>query len=85
MLYLQLVQNVMGSTMNLLEKYKSLLDEVRRLTKENEQLKAQLGLPTSELPSSLASAKTAITILGNESSKSNCSSDVDSSSDSFAI
>ena len=43
MLYLQIVQNIMGSTMNyktLLEKYKSLLDEVIRLTKENDQLKA---------------------------------------------
>ena len=68
----------------LLKKYNALLNEVDRLTKENSQLKAQLGLPTSESPSITVSATTEKKILGNESSKSNCSSDVDGSSDSSA-
>ena len=33
----------------LLEKYNALLEQVDRLTKENIQLKAKLGLPESEL------------------------------------
>ncbi len=40
----------------LLEKYNLLLGEVNRLTEENSQLKAQLGLTNSETPQNNASS-----------------------------
>ncbi|MFZ0485277.1 MAG: DEAD/DEAH box helicase family protein [Desulfobacterales bacterium] len=69
----------------LLKKYNILLEEINRLTKENSQLKAQLGLTRSELPRNTASAiKTGKNILDDESTDRNCFSDVDSTSDALS-
>ena len=69
----------------LLEKYKILLNEVNRLTEENSQLKAQLGLKKSEL------SQYSTSVIGSkaqyrdgESINSDYFSDVNNTSDSLA-
>jgi len=69
----------------LLEKYNALLEQVDRLTKENIQLKAQLGLSESELILKTISAKnTERNLSGDESADRNCFSGVDCTSDSLS-
>ncbi len=78
----------MGITMDfkeLLKKYNTLLEQVNRLTKENIQLKAQLGLPESEFIQNTTSARnTARNIPDDESADSNCFPGVDGTSDSLS-
>ena len=67
----------------LLEKYNALLEQADRLTKENIQLKAKLGLPESELILKTISAKnTERKIPDDESAQKNRFPRVDSTSDS---
>ena len=69
----------------LLEKYNVLLEQADRLTKENIQLRAQLGLPDSELIQKTISVKsTERKIPDDESAARNFFSDVDNQSDSFS-
>lgn len=78
----------MGMTMDykeLLEKYNILLEEIDRLTKENIQLKAQLGLSKSELSRNTASAiNSEKCIPDDKPTDRNCFSDVDSQSDTIS-
>jgi hypothetical protein len=69
----------------LYEKYKKLLGEVNRLTEENSQLKAQLGLTKSETPQIIntSSIKPEINYRDDDSIN-NSFSDVNNTSDSFA-
>ena len=69
----------------LFEKYNALLEQVSRLTKENIQLKAQLGLPESELIQNTTSAKNmGRHIPDDESADSASFSGVNNSSDSIS-
>jgi len=69
----------------LLEKYNVLLEQVDRLTKENIQLKAQLGLPKSELIQKTISVKrTERKIPDDESAAMKSFSGVDNQSDTFS-
>ena len=69
----------------LLEKYNALLEQVDRLTKENIQLKAKLGLTESELTLKTISAKyTERKIPDDESAQKNRFPRVDSTSDSLS-
>ncbi len=69
----------------LLEKYNILLGEVNRLTEENSQLKAQLGLTKSETPQNNASSiKSEINYRDDDSINSDYFSDVNNTSDSLA-
>jgi superfamily II DNA or RNA helicase len=69
----------------LLEKYNALLEQVDRLTKENIQLKTQLGLPESELIQKTTSVKnTERKIPDDESDARKSFSDMDNQSDTFS-
>ena len=69
----------------LLEKYRILLDEVNRLTEENSQLKAQLGLTKSEFSENNALAiKSEINYRDDETINSDYFSDVNNASDSLS-
>lgn len=69
----------------LLEKYNALLEQVDRLTKENTQLKAQLGLPESEpIPKTASVKNTERKISDDESAQKNFFSGVDCTSDSLS-
>jgi Type III restriction enzyme, res subunit len=70
---------------DLLEKYNLLVGEVNRLTEENSQLKAQLGLTKSETPQIIntSSIKSEINYRDDDSIN-NSFSDVNNTSDSFA-
>jgi len=66
----------------LLEKYNALLEQIDRLTKENIQLKAQLGLPESELiPKNTSSKNTGRKLAHDESDQKNRFPSVDCTSD----
>jgi len=66
----------------LLEKYNILLEEIKRLKKENHQLKAQLGLARIKLPrKAIPSINTEKNIPDSELTEKSCFSDVDSKSD----
>ena len=69
----------------LLEKYNVLVEEINRLSKENIQLKAQLGLSKSELFRNTASAiNSEKCIPDDKPADRNCFSDVDSKSDTVS-
>jgi superfamily II DNA or RNA helicase len=69
----------------LLEKYNTLLEQVNRLTKENIQLRAQLGLPKSEFIKKTTSAKNNERNKPDDESDSRKTfSDVDNQSDTFS-
>ena len=68
----------------LLEKYNLLLGEVNRLTEENSQLKAQLGLTKSETPQINASSIKSEINYRDEDSISDYFSDVNNTSDSLS-
>ena len=69
----------------LLEKYYILLEEVKRLTKENSSLKTQLGLTKSETPQNNASPiKSEFNYRDDDSINSDYFSDVNNTSDSLA-
>ncbi len=69
----------------LLEKYNVLLEQVDRLTKKNIQLRAQLGLPESELiPKTTLVKNTKGKIPDDESDARKSFSDVDNQSDTFS-
>ena len=69
----------------LLEEYNNLLEQVDRLTKENIQLRAQLGLPESERIQKTTSVKsTGRKIPDDESAAGKSFSDVDNQSDTFS-
>ena len=65
----------------LLEKYNLLLGEVNRLTEENSQLKAQLGLTKSETPQINASSIKSEINYRDDDSISDYFSDVNNTSD----
>jgi hypothetical protein len=69
---------------DLLEKYNFLLGEVNRLTEENSQLKAQLGLTKSETPQINASSIKSEINYRDDDSISDYFSDVNNTSDSLA-
>lgn len=69
----------------LLERYYALLEQVNRLKKENVQLRAQLGVPESDLVQSTTSVKnTARNIPDDELDERNCFSSVGCTSDSLS-
>ncbi|MGB9438619.1 MAG: DEAD/DEAH box helicase family protein, partial [Desulfobacterales bacterium] len=68
----------------LYEKYKKLLGEVNRLTEENSQLKAQLGLTKSKIPQIKAPSINSEINYHDDDSINNYFSDVNNTSDSFA-
>ncbi len=68
----------------LLEKYNALLEQVDRLTKENIQLRAQLGLPEPELTQKTISEKNIEKKPDDESAARKSFSDVDNQSDTFS-
>jgi hypothetical protein len=69
----------------LLEKYNALLEQVDRLTEENNQLKTQLGLPESELVQKTTSIKNiGRKIPDDESDARKFLLDVDNQSDTFS-
>jgi superfamily II DNA or RNA helicase len=66
----------------LFKKYNVLVEEINRLSKENSQLKSQLGLTKSELSRNTASAKNSEKCIpDDETIDKNCFSDVDSKAD----
>jgi hypothetical protein len=67
----------------LYEKYKKLLGEVNRLTEENSQLKAQLGLTKSETPQVYASSIKSEVNYRDDDSIRDYFSDVNNTSDSL--
>ena len=69
----------------LLEKYNALLEQVDRLTKENNRLKAQLGLPEfGPIPKTASIKPTGRKLSEDESAQKNCFSGVDCTSDSLS-
>jgi len=69
----------------LLERYNALLDQANQLKKENIQLRAQLGLPESDLVHNTSSVKnTAIRLPEDALDERNCFSGVDCTSDSLS-